>query len=277
MKRRGDREWGPPVEILLATFNSEAFLAEQLDSYLSQEHRNWRLTVSDGGSTDATMRVLQEFQAAHPDRVALLPPAGRLSCGENFYRLIRASSADYVMLSDHDDIWLPDKISASLAAVRQAEKTVGIGRPVLGYGDFSLVDRKGTMIADSFAENRHLEMKRSSLAAILFYPTTVGATFLMNRALCQIIGESVGRSPLYDLCIRLHAYWAQGEIVCIPGHHLLHRVHSGSLSILSRGDRPPLLRKLGTLFDLKEERAKFTAALRMCEEVLPVLERFGSE
>lgn len=71
-------------------------------------------------------------------------------------------------------------------------------------------------------------------------------------------------------------YWARGESVFIPGRQLLHRVHADSLSILSRSDRPALVRKLGTPLRLKEERRKFTAALQMGCELLPLLERFGS-
>ena len=53
----------PSVVITMVTFNGEKFLAEQLDSFESQTHKNWRLIASDDGSMDGTLEVLKRYQA----------------------------------------------------------------------------------------------------------------------------------------------------------------------------------------------------------------------
>ena len=45
------------VAILLSTYNGQDYLAEQLDSYMEQTHRNWVVWASDDGSTDQTQVI----------------------------------------------------------------------------------------------------------------------------------------------------------------------------------------------------------------------------
>lgn len=76
------------IDILLATFNSERFLADQLDSILAQEDRDWRLLIRDGGSSDGTIPILEEYRRRNPDRIFLLP-GGRLRPKRTSRRLWR--------------------------------------------------------------------------------------------------------------------------------------------------------------------------------------------
>ncbi len=61
----------PKVVILLATRNGAAFIQEQLDSYRTQTYRNWELLVSDDGSTDDTIKIIEEFAKQVPQRVVV--------------------------------------------------------------------------------------------------------------------------------------------------------------------------------------------------------------
>ena len=47
------------IDILLATYNGEQFIAEQLESILSQTYTNWQLIIRDDGSTDDTQKILK--------------------------------------------------------------------------------------------------------------------------------------------------------------------------------------------------------------------------
>ena len=52
----------PLVDILLATYNGAKYLPAQLDSILAQTHQNFRLLVSDDGSSDATVEILERYR-----------------------------------------------------------------------------------------------------------------------------------------------------------------------------------------------------------------------
>lgn len=53
---------GDRVDILLATYNGERFLAEQLDSIIAQTHQNWRILARDDGSSDGTVAMLRAYR-----------------------------------------------------------------------------------------------------------------------------------------------------------------------------------------------------------------------
>ena len=63
--------------ILMATYNGERHLREQLDSLFLQTNQDWHLFVHDDGSTDATVSIVQDYVKRHPDMVTLLPATRR--------------------------------------------------------------------------------------------------------------------------------------------------------------------------------------------------------
>src|SRR5271168_832941 len=94
------------VCILLATYNGEQFLKEQLDSILAQRGVRTVIYVSDDGSRDQTVRVIEEMARKATDIVVLPPVANSGSAARNFIRLcsdVPVAGFDYVAFADQDD------------------------------------------------------------------------------------------------------------------------------------------------------------------------------
>ena len=111
------------VTILLTTWNGAAHLQQQLDSYLAQNHDAWDLWVSDDGSTDGTLEILNAFQAAERHRREVRIVAGpQRGHAANFLSLLCHPDlpAGPVALSDQDDVWLPGKLRLALSALKDA-------------------------------------------------------------------------------------------------------------------------------------------------------------
>lgn len=108
------------ITILLATCNGAAHLDAQLASYVAQQDTAWDLWISDDGSTDATLAVIDRFRqthgAAHDIRVLSGPRQGPMA---NFLSLLTHPDLPrgLVALSDQDDVWMPDKLSRARAAL----------------------------------------------------------------------------------------------------------------------------------------------------------------
>jgi glycosyltransferase involved in cell wall biosynthesis len=104
------------VAILLATLNGARFLPEQLRSYETQTHGDWRLIVSDDGSTDTTLTILSDFRAKHGPLKVEIRNGPRRGFVTNFLSLACDQSivADYYAFSDQDDVWDPDKFARAL-------------------------------------------------------------------------------------------------------------------------------------------------------------------
>ncbi|MDA9558039.1 glycosyltransferase [Vibrio sp.] len=102
----------PKVLVLLACYNGELWLKEQLDSILNQDSVDVDIYCSVDLSTDRTLEILECYN------INILPYGERFGgAGPNFYRLFRDVSFkdyDYIALSDQDDIWLSDKLSSAI-------------------------------------------------------------------------------------------------------------------------------------------------------------------
>src|SRR5689334_1945862 len=106
---------GARVDVLLATRNSERFLEPMLRSLAVQTHRDFNLIVGDDASSDRTVEIIRSFIASFERPVTLVErrvPSG--SATANFASLLAQSRGDYVLLADHDDVWMPDKISEAV-------------------------------------------------------------------------------------------------------------------------------------------------------------------
>lgn len=107
----------PSCVVLLATYNGENWLGEQLDSIRNQQQVAVHVVASDDLSRDNTLGVLREHSASLP--MIILPPSERYgSANRNFLRLVRDADigdAAYVALADQDDIWYPHKLARAIA------------------------------------------------------------------------------------------------------------------------------------------------------------------
>ncbi len=194
----GGFKGAPHVEILMSTYNGAAFLTEQLESIATQTHANWSLIVRDDGSTDETPRVIEGFRQLHPDKVRIAGNRGeRLGASRSFATLLQFSTAPYVMFADQDDVWMEDKIEATLERMRNAEaKHPGV--PVLVHSDMEVVDSTLGIIAESFWRHQNLDPEERSLKTLLVHNNVTGCAMMLNRALADAAVPVPSEAIIHD-------------------------------------------------------------------------------
>ena len=109
------------IDILMATYNGEKYLAEQIDSIICQTYKNWNLLIRDDGSSDNTFKILKEYEKKD-DRIKIIKDKkGNLGIAKNFEELLKISSSELIMFSDQDDVWKKDKIKIMLKYVGNSD------------------------------------------------------------------------------------------------------------------------------------------------------------
>ncbi len=98
------------ISIALATFNGAQFLKEQLESLVEQTFLPAELVVTDDGSTDETLAILEWFADVAPFPVSVHRNEHRLGYGINFLKAASLCSGDVIAFADQDDVWLPAKL-----------------------------------------------------------------------------------------------------------------------------------------------------------------------
>ncbi len=219
---------GTVVDIVLPTYNGERFLRELLDSVRRQRHAAWRLWIADDGSVDGTVAIVREF-ARVDSRIHLLDSDGvRRGAAAAFVSLLDRVPADtrYLMFADQDDVWLPEKIERTLAAMLAEEQ----GRPdarVLVHTDMSVVDATLRLMDASFWHYAALVPEPQSLRRYAVENVVTGAATMLNRALLEH-GKPVPAEAM------MHDWWyacvaaAFGRVVAIHEPTMLYRQHDAN-------------------------------------------------
>jgi len=214
------------IDILLATYNGERFLAEQLESIAAQSHANWHLLARDDGSSDGTVQILKAFQARHPDRVTIIDDTdGNLGLVQNFSRLMAHSNAPYVAFCDQDDVWKREKLETGLAQLRELERMHGTDVPLLVFSDLVLVDASLNVIHPSFWRYQGLKPEcATDLNQLLVLNVVTGCASLLNRALVEKALPIPPRAQAHDWWVALVAA-ALGRSAHVAQAGLLYRQH----------------------------------------------------
>lgn len=99
----------------MSTFNGEKYVIDQLNSILRQLPHEGRILIRDDGSTDKTKIIIQDFNDPRIDLIA----GDNVGFAGSFLKLIEIAPSNYdiYMLSDQDDIWLPDKIQRAISSL----------------------------------------------------------------------------------------------------------------------------------------------------------------
>lgn len=112
------------IDIILATYNGEKYIRQQLFSLLSQTYTDWRCIVHDDGSTDSTVSIVKEI-ASIDRRIILKNDGVQLhNSGKNFLHTLSYSTADYICFCDQDDVWLDTKLEKLILAIESQNNEI---------------------------------------------------------------------------------------------------------------------------------------------------------
>jgi len=257
----------PTVEIVLSAYNGERFLREQIASIVDQTWQDWRLVIRDDASTDATEQVAAEAAAQEPGRITVTRrETNSGSARRSFLELLGASTAPYVMLSDHDDVWRPEKIELTLAAMRALEERHG-DVPLLVHTDLTVTDADLRVLEPSMVRAQQLAGHESRLARVLVQNTVTGCTVMVNRRLAELApdGADDDRLPMHDWWLAVLAS-AFGAVGFVDRPTVLYRQH-GSNVVGARPSRSTHY-KVGRLLDREGVVASLRASYLQAEALL---------
>lgn len=214
------------IDILLATYNGEKFITEQLNSILKQTYTNWNLIIRDDGSTDKTLDIISGFVANNPSKIAILyDNLGHLNSTFSFAFLIENCSSEYIMFCDQDDVWLNNKIEITLDEMLKFESE-NENLPLMVFTDLKEVDEELNLLTESFIKSQKLDPTIINNATKLAAMNVVaGCTTMINRKAKKYILPILSKNIIHDQWIAVNiAYY--GKIKYIDSTTILYRQHS---------------------------------------------------
>lgn len=217
------------IAILMATYNGEKYIAEQINSLLRQSVQDFMLYISDDHSTDTTFDIICRYAEKYPQKIVVTQNAQNTgSAKHNFIRMMMQHKQDYVMLCDQDDVWKPDKIALTLQKMQEMVQKYGSDMPLLVHTDLEVVDENLHAVSQSFRHAMNANYERTALHQIVIQNTLTGCTAMYNRALANLIVEEPSYMVMHDWWLILIAA-AFGKIGHIDDCTIYYRQHRGNL------------------------------------------------
>lgn len=215
------------VAVLMSTYNGARYINEQIESILSQLSENDHLIVRDDGSTDDTVAIIRSWN----------DPRIQITCGNNigfarsFFWLLYHVRNRYsiYMLSDQDDVWLPEKINRARQAISSTQE------PLLFCTRLILVNETLQEIGLSPKIQKPASFFNAACENI-----ATGCTIALNRSAISII-RSISYSDLIQHQIYYHDWWLYlnisyfGRVIWDPQPEILYRQHQTNTVGMSDG------------------------------------------
>lgn len=229
------------VAILMATYQGENFIREQLISIASQSYVSWDLYISDDGSKDKTIDIIKEFSEEQcvPVNLCIGPCKGFVS---NFLSLLSKDElkSDYFAFSDQDDIWHKNKLEK---AVRWLDK-IPPSKPALYCTRTHLVDVNCESVGYS-----PLFKRKPSFNNALIQSIGGGNTMVINKAARDLIVQAGEVDVIsHDWWIYILVSGAGGEVFHDTEATMDYRQHPSNIIGSNLGIKAKFLR-LGKIFE----------------------------
>ncbi len=213
------------IDILLTTYNGEKYLKEQIDSILNQTYQNIQLIISDDCSKDSTREILKEYEQKDK-RIKVFYQEKNLGYIKNFEFLLKQVQNNIYMLSDQDDVWLPEKVEKNYKLLKEANAD-------LVFGDLEVVDQELNTIYPSFNEfmrlNRKIKKYINSYQVNYLYNCVTGCTVMSKKEWIDTMLPFPSKSKYV-----VHDHWIgliislNGKLVYMPEKYIKYRQHGNN-------------------------------------------------
>lgn len=207
----------PIVQVVMATYNGEQYIEEQIISIFQQKGCQVRLFIRDDGSTDQTVKIIEKLKQIYDIN---LVSGSHLGSANGFLQALKqVGDADYYAFSDQDDIWESEKL---YVAIKQLALQKAI--PAL-YASNLYIMRDGVPSQDKMWDDDQIFITEYKRLLINHTSHMFGCSMVFNRALRNIV---IARLPQHP---RMHDEWVglvaslTGNIIYDKQPHIYHRIH----------------------------------------------------
>ncbi len=204
------------IQILLAVYNGEKYLREQLDSYLRLDNfEDVKILARDDGSTDGSLKILDEYAEKYGIEVI---KGKNIGVNANFHELIlaRDRSCEYFAYSDQDDVWLENKLSRAINELDKYPKDI----PTLYAALSHITDESLEIIGSIFSPTKELSFYNAMVQNVC-----AGHTEVCNAALMNLLEKKFSEQ------IYVIDHWTYmlassvGKVIFDHTHTTLYRQH----------------------------------------------------
>ncbi len=213
----------PCLTLGLPVYNGADYLRETLDAVLAQTFKDWELIISDNGSTDGTMDIIEEYAAAD-ERIEYRVHPNNVGAHRNYNSIVPHATGTYFKWLAHDDLMAPTYLERCIEILEQRPDVV------LAFAATDRIDEDGNKISElrstmSYDSDSPYERLRAYIGDRMKVPQIFGVmrrSTLVKTALLRSYGAS-DFTFLEEMAMR-------GRFAYIDEPLFLYRIHTRRFS-----------------------------------------------
>lgn len=214
------------LAILMATYNGEKYLEEQIESILNQTYNNFTLYIRDDDSSDNTNRIIDKYIQEYPNKIVQIKDERIASSAcKNFMYLLEhvynLNEYELFMFADQDDVWKDNKVYET---IKKYIEITDKEQPILIHTDLEVVDCNLDLINKSYMKYANLKSKKSMLNNYLIQNNVTGCTSFINKSLVDLVKFDIVNIRMHDWYFALLAS-VFGKIIFIDEATIKYRQH----------------------------------------------------
>ncbi|MBQ9764497.1 MAG: glycosyltransferase family 2 protein [Phascolarctobacterium sp.] len=223
------------ISVCIATYNGEKYIREQIESILKNITSSDEVIVSDDGSTDKTLKILEEYCLKNNNIKILNGP--KLGVVRNFENAIENASGDIIFLSDQDDIWMENKVSFIKEVFEKSDCWLVVH-------DATLIDKRGKEIDTSFFSLRN---SGSGLVKNFYKNSYIGCCMAFKKELVGLVCPFPEKIPMHDWWIGIVSD-LYSKTVFVNNKLIGYRRHGSNVTGLKHLSLKKMLKNRALLF-----------------------------
>ena len=205
----------PLISVILPVYNGERYLADSIDSILTQSFKKFELVIIDDGSNDSSKKIIESYD---DPRIVFKSRENR-GLGATLNELIDLSRAELVVRMDADDIMSRDRLYLQYNFMHTNQKCVLSGTQICYFNGVATISRTPFPELDA-------EIKKD-LSNVIF--SICHPSIIFRRSVAKKIGgytvQGIGED--LDFFLRMGDH---GEVRNISDIGLLYRYSSNSIT-----------------------------------------------
>ena len=210
------------VSILLPVYNAEKYLSEAIDSVLAQTLIDWELLLIDDGSTDNSIKILEEY-AAKDSRIKIYNNDNNLGLIATLNRGVELCKGDYIARMDADDIMVSNRLEKQVLFLEHNRSYGMCGTNAI------TIDENG----DEIGHIINLSSDELLRINLLFSVPFVHPSIMFRKEIFNDIEYDLEYKHVedYDLWVRFSTEW---KIANLPEFLFKYRWHDKNVSVVHK-------------------------------------------
>lgn len=227
------------VAVVISTYNGEKYLVEQIDSILNQQKVEVELFIRDDGSSDGTIKILQEYENRFLN--VHIEFGKNVGYSESFLLALNmAKGFDYYSFGDQDDFWEPCKLERACSWLNDKEIKE---KPALYYSNLCVTDENLRPYKVT-----SLEKRKKTLESVMMRRSIAGCTVVINQKLKDEVSSLNWNKDMlkmgHDSLIISICYALGGSVMCDDKAYIKYRQHGNNTSGSSHGLKARLKKEI---------------------------------